>query len=161
MRIFLDMDGVLADFNGGYQARFGVRPDKLADDVDWEEVRRTEHFFRDLPPMRDLDILWYYFGPLRPTILTGVPPSVPEAADNKRAWVQKHLGEVPLIACRSRDKCLHAAPGDVLIDDWEKYRSLWTKAGGHWITHHSAIESIGRFELLMSKQTLAKEAGTV
>jgi hypothetical protein len=36
------------------------------------------------------------------------------------------------------EKCLHAKPGDVLIDDWEKYRQLWVNAGGHWITQRGA-----------------------
>ena len=36
---------------------------------------------------------------------------------------------------------MHAAPGDVLIDDWEKYKSLWLDVGGVWITHRSAAET--------------------
>lgn len=150
MRVFLDMDGVLADFDRGYAARFGVRPDKLTGAIDWKAVRGAgaAHLFRDLPPMPDLDRLWRFFAPYAPTILTGIPDSVPEAAANKRAWVEKHLGDVPLIACRSRDKCLHGAPGDVLIDDWEKYRARWTGMGGHWITHVSAVDSIRQFEAI-------------
>ena len=56
-------------------------------------------------------------------MLTGVPKDVEEAPDNKRAWVVRHLGDhVEVRCCRSKEKCLHAAPGDVLIDDWEKYK---------------------------------------
>jgi hypothetical protein len=43
--------------------------------------------------------------------------------------------------CWSREKSLHASPGDVLIDDYEKYRGLWIEAGGRWITHISAAET--------------------
>jgi hypothetical protein len=58
-------------------------------------------------------------------VLTGVPSSVPEAADNKRAWARKHLGEhVRVICCLAKEKCKHAKPGDILIDDWESTASL-------------------------------------
>jgi hypothetical protein len=31
--------------------------------------------------------------------------------------------------------------GDVLLDDWEKYRTSRIDAGGRWITHVSAVET--------------------
>ena len=82
-------------------------------------------------------------------MLTGVPRSVEEAPDNKRAWVRKHLGaHVEVRCCRLSQKSLHAKLGDVLIDDWEKYRRLSLKAGGRWITHRSAAETISELEAL-------------
>jgi hypothetical protein len=33
-------------------------------------------------------------------------------------------------------------PGDILIDDFDKYRDLWIKAGGIFIHHTSAVASI-------------------
>jgi hypothetical protein len=142
-RLFLDMDGVLADFDVGYGDRFGVRPSKADDNVDWKLVRRTANFYRDLPPMPDFKILWNEVRHLNPTVLTGVPKTVPEAPDNKRAWVAKHMGpDVPVICCLSREKSLHGRPGDVLIDDWTKYAHLWQAMGGTWITHTSAEASL-------------------
>lgn len=147
MQLFLDMDGVLADFDRGYWERFGVRPSKHDDQanaVDWDLVRRTPGFYRELPPMHDFHELWDYAKRFDPIVLTGVPASVAGAASNKREWVDKWLGkDVPMIGCRSRDKSLHMkAKGDVLVDDWEKYRELWIAAGGRWITHTSARKSI-------------------
>lgn len=144
-RLFVDMDGVLADFDRGYGERFGTRPSKADDNVDWGLVRRTEGFYRDLPPMPDFEQLWAGVAHLNPTVLTGVPTSVPEALENKRAWVTKHIGpNVPMIGCKSREKCIHGHPGDVLIDDWEKYMDLWKTMGGLWITHTSAENSLAR-----------------
>ena len=75
-------------------------------------------------------------------MLTGIPKLVPEAAANKRAWIAKHIGEhVEVICCLSKVKCKSAKPGDILIDDWEKYRDLWLAVGGIWITHRSAVET--------------------
>lgn len=153
--LFVDMDGVLADFDAGYEQRFGVLSCKGADNVDWALVRRTPGFYRDLPPMPDFDELWNGISRYRPIILTGVPRSVEEAADNKRAWVDRVIGkDQPMIACASKDKSLHMrAPGDVLIDDWEKYRHVWIGRGGRWITHTSATESVAALTTLTTGGT--------
>lgn len=143
MQLFVDMDGVLADFDAHHEAVFGVRSCKLADNVDWKKVRTAANFYLNIPPMPDMAALWSHVERHNPIVLTGVPHSVEEASDNKRAWARKHLGAgVEVRCCRSSEKCLHAAPGDILIDDWEKYRHLWTAKGGRWITHSSAAETI-------------------
>lgn len=142
-RLYLDMDGVLADFDQGYQNEFGLKASKEFDSVDWALVRGRPGFYANLPPMPDLEDLWSFTEPLRPVVLTGVPDSVQGVYDQKRAWVLKHLGPgVPVIGCRSRDKSLHMQPGDIIIDDWEKYSHLWKARGGVWITHRSAAESL-------------------
>ncbi len=142
MQLFVDMDGVLADFDRHHKEVFGFRPCKKADNVDWAAIRGIEGFYLNIPPMQDLDALWARIEPYRPIVLTGIPLSVEEAAENKRSWVRKNLGDhIEVRCCRSREKCLHAAPGDVLIDDWEKYRQLWIDAGGRWVTHTSAAET--------------------
>lgn len=150
-QVFVDMDGVLADFDTHYEAVFGRRASKLTDDVDWKAVRAAPGFFADMPPMPDMRELWDYVSRLtrKPIVLTGVPSSVEEAPANKRAWVTRHLGEhVEVRACQSKLKCLHARPGDILIDDWEKYRGLWIAKGGRWITHTSAKTTIDRLHEL-------------
>jgi hypothetical protein len=143
MRLFVDMDGVLADFDAHHAAVFGHRPDKIADDVVWERVRAVPNFYFSLPPMPDMQELWDYVGGHDPVILTGVPSAVPEAADDKRAWARRYVGpHVEVRCCLSKEKSLHATPGDVLIDDWEKYRALWIAKGGRWITHRTAADTI-------------------
>ena len=142
MQLFVDMDGVLADFNAHYEAVFGVIADRVLDNVDWQAVRGVRNFYLNMPPMADLDALWRRIERHRPIVLTGVPKDVEEAPDNKRGWVRRHLGKhVEVRCCLSKEKYLHAFPGDVLIDDWEKYKSRWEDAGGIWITHVSAAET--------------------
>jgi hypothetical protein len=143
MQIFVDMDGVLADFDAHHEAVFGARPDKAADNVDWTAVRAVGDFYLHIPPMADLPVLWDFIAPFSPIVLTGVPWSVKEAPENKRAWAEQHLGgDVEVRCCRSREKALHARPGDILIDDWEKYRHLWEQAGGRWVTHTDAEATV-------------------
>lgn len=143
MQLFVDMDGVLADFDTGYEIEFGVRASRLLDNVDWNIVRDKRGFYENLPPMPDMQALWAHVERHQPIVLTGVPRSVEEAPENKRAWVRKHLGvHVEVRCCASKDKAMHAAPGDILIDDWEKYRKRWINRGGIWITHIDAAQSI-------------------
>ncbi len=94
--------------------------------------------------MEDMSELWTRIARYNPIVLTGISSAkrVPEAVDNKKAWVRKNLGaHVEVRCCRASEKCHHAAPGDILIDDWEKHKQLWLKAGGIWITHTSAAET--------------------
>lgn len=142
MQLYVDMDGVLADFDTQYEHHFGIRPCKNSDNVDWDAVRSVPDFYLGIPPMADLGELWTRIARYNPIVLTGIPWSVAEAAENKRAWVKRNLGaHVEVRCCRSKEKCMHAQPGDILIDDWEKYRQLWLDAGGIWITHTSAADT--------------------
>lgn len=156
MKLFVDMDGVLADFEGHYKNVFGVELDMVAyrthgrDNVNWKAVREHKDFFLGIPPMHDFELLWGYIIQLAPTVITGIPSSISEAADNKRAWVHKHLGpDVPVICCQPKEKYLHCKPGDILIDDWEKYKHLWVQAGGVWITHTSARATVQQLTQLI------------
>lgn len=142
MRVWSDLDGVLADLEEGYWRTFGIRSTKEQDAIDWDLVRTCPGFFASLPPCPGAFELWYYLKPYNPPILTGLPKSMAdEALANKRSWVARHLGpKVKVVGCRSKDKCLHGKPGDVLIDDWQKYQKQWERMGGIFI-HHTSAES--------------------
>lgn len=152
MQLFVDMDGVLADFDAGYEREFGIVPCKIADNVDWKTIREREGFYTDLPLMEDVVALWRVIGKHNPIVLTGVPShQVPEAEENKRSWFDNHrdlFGDVKVICCPSKLKYKHCVPGDVIIDDWEKHRQLWEDAGGIWVTHLNAQNTIVRLGAL-------------
>lgn len=151
MKLYCDLDGVFADLDGYYETLFGVRPSKVSDNLDWKKVENSPEFFRRIPLIHDALDLWHAVSHLDPTILTGVPSQFPELAGrNKREWVAEKFGDhVPVITTPSRLKCTYCQPGDVLIDDWEKYRHLWEAAGGVWITHTSARSSIDQLNALL------------
>lgn len=149
-KLYVDMDGVLADFDKHYEDVFGTRPNKVHDNVDWKAVRRVKDFYADIPPMWDMKVLWGYLERYKPTVLTGIPSSLmEEATRNKRAWIKRNLGpHVPVICCMSRNKAEYAEKGDILIDDWDKYKTLWEARGGRWITHTNAFNTIERLQEL-------------
>jgi len=153
--LFIDLDGVLADFDTAYAAVNGSPPDKSIDNVDWRKVVSVPGFYAKMPALPGAADFWASLEALAESegldivILTGCPSSVPAAAADKRSWVTKHLGEhVKMIACRSRDKKLHMKPGDILVDDWERYKEHWLEAGGIWITHTSPTESLAALKEL-------------
>ena len=150
MTLFIDLDGVLSDMDTAYAAITGAPPDKKLDNVDWRLVVAEPGFYANMPPMPDMRELWDYVSTWPDVvILTGVPTYVPEAEADKRAWVTKHLGaHVRMIGCKSRNKSLHMKPGDIIVDDWEKHRKLWTDKGGIWVMHTSAAESIAALKEL-------------
>lgn len=142
MRLFLDLDGVLADFDRGVQTVTGRRPDQLKTKEMWRALARAPDFYGTLELMRDAHALWEFCRPHDPTILTGLPLGN-WAPEQKRRWVANMLGaDVPVITCMSRDKHRYSGPNHVLVDDREALRDAWERAGGIFILHTSAARSI-------------------
>ena len=147
--LFCDLDGVLADFDRHHLAMTGAESSKLLDTTDWGAVARTPMFYATMPVMSDAFRLWCFIQRYNPIILTGLPSSIPGAGEQKKAWVATHLDpRATVVTCKSREKSLYCCPGDVLIDDWEKYRSLWEAKAGRWITHVSAEKTVAHLKAM-------------
>lgn len=144
--IFVDMDGVVADFDAHYQRHFGVRLNRWPgpDKTDWGKVASVPDFFRTIPKMADADWLLNGIRPRPFTMLTGIPKSIDRVDNDKVWWIGENVKPAPegIICCPAREKYLHGKPGDVLIDDYTKYADLWIAMGGIFIVHHSAAESL-------------------
>lgn len=146
--LFLDLDGVLADFDRHVLTLFGRAPSEMPLAEMWARAARARGFFETMPLMADGLDLWEFARPFEPTILTGLPRG--NWADaQKRRWVAKHLGsDVPVITCMSRDKGAYATPGAVLVDDTPRYADRWEQQGGVFVLHRSAADSIRELEAL-------------
>jgi hypothetical protein len=143
--IFLDCDGVLADFDSHALAQFG-EPSRqfearVGSDVFWAGLEAKGDFFRSIPLMPDARALYASVAHLEPTILTACPPRG-WAEVQKVDWAAEHFPGVPIITCKARHKRDHAKPGDVLIDDWPKHRHRWIEHGGIFISHFDAETSL-------------------
>lgn len=144
-RLYVDMDGVAADFDAHYRACFGKPRERH---TDWSDVRSVKDFFLNIPPMEDWPMLWAFVRPYAPIFLTGTPTSVNPAGNDKMTWIHEQCGpDVPVICCKARRKALFCRPGDFLIDDSAEYRSLWEQAGGIWIQHRDALDTINQLRL--------------
>ena len=156
-RLFLDCDGVLADFDAAFERQFGHPPrayeEKRGPQVFWQNIREeAKDFYRHLPLMPDARELYGAVAHLRPVILTGCPLGG-WAEMQKIEWAREHFPGVPLVPCMSKDKRIYCRPGDILIDDYLKYRHLWEEAGGIFIHHTHAANSIALLAALQPQES--------
>jgi hypothetical protein len=144
-RIYLDCDGVLADFDKSAEAILGVAPrifeKRHGAGQFWKRLAKADGFFERLDPLPDAFELYAAVKHRDPVILTGLPHGE-WAEPQKRRWAQRHFPGVPVIATTAALKREHCHPGDVLVDDRTQHRHLWVAAGGVFIRHTSAAASI-------------------
>lgn len=146
-RLFLDLDGVLADFDAGVEALLGMSAAayeaKRSKRDFWFRLMRADDFYGTLPEMADARTLFDAVAHLEPTILTGLPIGK-WAAPQKERWVAEHFPGTPIITTMARDKHKHMHPGDVLVDDRENHRATYEEAGMVFIHHKNARDSLSR-----------------
>lgn len=147
-QIFVDMDGVVADFNHGAARAINASNDVLQQALDaghWDHaswkhiVKYHPRIFRDLPKMPKADLMMgiaikfrdEFLWDLR--MLTAVPKGndVPDAFGDKIYWMSQHYPGIPVwFGPYSQDKKDHCKPGDILIDDRKDNCENWRSAGG-------------------------------
>jgi len=144
-RLFLDADGVLADFDQGASEILGSRPKafiaKHGRGAFWKRLAKAPNFYGDLPEMPDARVLFDAVKHLKSTILTGLPMGN-WASGQKVEWATEHFPGVPIITCMAADKHKHMHPGDVLVDDREKHRAAYEEAGVVFVHHKNAEDSL-------------------
>lgn len=141
------MDGVLADWNGGFERKFpGLTYDEFnVMPTDERESYRIQvdadpTFYRNLEPIQSgINILnsvnsFKESGEYRVEILTAVGEDYPESLiQQKRDWVAQHLGyEIDMNFVTHSEEKANYAVGDtsILIDDREKSINPFVDAGG-------------------------------
>jgi hypothetical protein len=148
-QIYLDCDGVLADFDRGAEAILGMPPHafekRRGAGEFWRQLAKAPDFFGSLPLMPDAMELYEAVRHKDPVILTGMPRGG-WAEAQKRRWAERHFPGVPVITTMAALKHEHRHPGDVLVDDRDKHRHLWENEGGIFIHHKSAHRSIKELE---------------
>ena len=147
-KLFLDLDGVLADFERGVLLATGQRCEEMAAKSMWPMLQRFSDFYEGLPLMPDATVLWRFCKSFRPTILSGLPIG-DWAAPQKRRWVANKLGaNVPVVTCMTSEKSRYAHPSYVLVDDRASSAAAWESKGGIFIHHTSAESSIQKLKSL-------------
>ena len=146
-RLFLDADGVLADFDEGVRQLLGVYPADYEKAHGrgsfWKRLAQADNFYASLPETIDARLLFDGVKHLKPTILTGLPLGN-WAAGQKVEWAARNFPGVPIITCMARDKHKHMNRGDVLVDDREKHRRIYEAADVVFIHHKNAADSLAQ-----------------
>lgn len=150
-QIYLDCDGVLADFDAGAEAVLGLPPrafeQRYGMAAFWKRLAAAPDFFGTLEPLPDAFELYEAVRHLGPVILTGMPRGN-WAAPHKRRWAAQHFPGVEVITTLAALKREHCHPGDVLVDDRDNHRKAWEDAGGLFVHHRNARSSIAELRAL-------------
>ena len=144
-QIYFDCDGVLADFDRAAEQVLGLPPRAFEKrhglGLFWKKLAGAEGFFETLDPLPDAFELYEAVRHLDPIILTGLPRGN-WAEPQKRRWAERHFPGVRVITTSAALKREHCHPGDVLVDDLDKFSHLWEAEGGVFVHHKNARSSI-------------------
>jgi hypothetical protein len=150
-QLYLDCDGVLADFDRGAEAILGMKPNAYRHRHNigkmWAKLASAPDFYGSLPLMPGATELFGTVKHLDPIILTGLPLGN-WAAGQKVRWAEQHFPGTRIITCLAVDKKKHCRAGDVLVDDMLKHRYLWEEAGGVFVHHRNVSETLAELARL-------------
>jgi hypothetical protein len=145
------MDGVLVDFDLGYQELTGItsqQADANGVEAFWSPLSKAgAKFWITLKWMSDGKQLWSYIKKYNPILLSA--PSREESSRlGKRVWVKRELPDVKLILKSASQKQQYASPTSILIDDRQKNIDQWNAAGGVGILHTNTANTIKQLKQL-------------
>ena len=149
-KIYCDMDGVLADFESGYEKLTGIdlRGEFVKGDDFWDPISKAGvGFWAGLKWMPDGQKLWNYLKPYKPDLLSA-PSREDSSRIGKHVWVKHKIPGTKLILRYAKQKQELATPESILIDDRQVNIDQWEAAGGIGILHTSADNTIKQLKQL-------------
>jgi len=157
--VYLDLDGVMADFDAHFPALFGVDHRSMLDDDMWVTINAHPSYFRDMPQCPGAKEFFDRISWLNPIILTACPKiNYANAARQKREWVREHLSTtchvIPVMGGHNKPLFMHSR-GDILIDDFERNTKAWQMEGGFGILHRDFATTRDELEREMVRSAAA------
>ena len=151
-KIYLDIDGVLVDFDGGFKKLTGQYPNdferKYGTEEFWRQIPTdTTKFWKELEWMPDGKQLFQYTEKYKPTLLSA-PSKAQTSKQGKREWRDINIPGVKLILKGAKFKHEYAKPNHILIDDRADNIERWISAGGIGIEHFDAVSTIKKLKQL-------------
>jgi len=144
--IYVDMDGVLADFFGDWARLMNVDhwsdigKENIPQALD--KIRQTEDFWLELPLTSNAKNLLGIIKKLKGSykILSSPLPDDPNSEPHKREWIKNNLDFfLPREVIITHDKAKYARNKDgtpnILIDDYGVNINAWEEAGGIGFKH--------------------------
>jgi hypothetical protein len=160
-KIYLDMDGVVADFEKRFKDLSGMAPrefeDKFGRTKFWDFIDEENKvgFWVGIPVMDGAKELVDYVSKHDYVMLTA--PSIKKQSRlGKRLWVRNHVGDLfpskPQIIFKFSKEKHKVKPNlnnfDILIDDRQSTIDNWNNAGGNGILYQSASQVIADLKKL-------------
>ncbi len=160
--IFVDLDGVLVDLQGGLGSILQIDLNNHTRD-EFEPIlknylknldtKQLVDFWSKLPKTKDCDKLWKFVTNFQPLILTASANNEASCL-GKKLWCKKNLGlSSDRVFCSksSTEKQKYASPKSILIDDYKRNISQFNKNGGHGILHTRTNKTILQLKKLIKK----------
>ena len=156
-KIYVDMDGVVADFDKRFTDLSGMSPSdyeaKNGKNAFWDfiDVKHKLAFWVGIPPMSDAQSLMDYVSKHDYEMLTA-PSIKKESLMGKGLWIRNWANKglfpsKPKVNYKpAKNKHHFAAPNHILIDDKQSTIDSWNAAGGIGILHTSAGSTINQLK---------------
>jgi len=149
-KIYLDMDGVIADFDRRYKERYKMLPREADDNKEFEKfftkfIADGEFATLDLMPdaMELIDFLRTLKVPTEILSSSASEKRDPEIRPQKLEWLKKNSIEFnPIIVPGKRHKKDYSNPNTLLIDDTSVNIDQWRREGGIGILHTDTLTTI-------------------
>ena len=150
--LYLDMDGVQADFFGAWANRHGLthykeipHPENAINELAHSSPEEVYNFFHDLKPLQGgmKIIQWLHKNKIPFTVLSAPlrGPYSKNSIEAKKDWLDKHNPGTSNDAIFTSKKFKYAKNGDdvnVLVDDFGRYLDGWSNAGGIAVKHEDS-----------------------
>ena len=149
-QIYCDMDGVLTDFESGYEKLTGIdlKGEFQQGSDFWDPISKAGvGFWAGLQWMPGGKELWAYLKPFNP-ILLSAPSREESSRIGKAVWVKHKIPGTKLILRYAKQKQQLATPKSILIDDRQINIDQWEAAGGVGILHTSTSSTIEQLKKL-------------
>lgn len=148
--IYLDMDGVVADFNKFASDLLGREVHWNEKDLtpeEWNRLAAIDNMYAKLPLIKESTRLVAMAKSFQTRFyvefLTAIPreTTMPSAQDDKREWLMRYYPGIKMnIGPFSRDKQNWCKPGDILVDDKWTNIEQWYAKGGIAIFHEGDFD---------------------
>ena len=166
--VYVDMDGVLADFFGAWKKLIGKDWREIKDlDGALQRIRDKDDFWLNIPvtpnAMNLLSLVKQLKGSYN--ILSAPLPNDPNSEPHKRQWIEKNLSAFPPSkVIITSNKSVHATQPDgtpnILIDDFGQNIAKWQAAGGVGFKHkdHKFERTVKNLKQHMSEAEMSKSS---
>lgn len=134
--LYVDMDGVLCDFDGGVKELLGEPINQNNKKLFWKKLKQMSEselvsHWANLDWTTQGKQLWNHVTKFNPIILSSPGTSMRSLIERgKTEWIEKHLSPAPSDIIYETEKEKYATPTSIIIDDRDKVLDPWRAAGG-------------------------------